>query len=368
MLNAPSRRASRAKRTPKGSTPFSAPHLFAGARAPRARRQRSSPLVKRIDAPVATTSVVHGNTGPAGRTFSLVRREFVADVSGSVAFTATSFSVNPGLVATFPGGGQLAPSWEEYEVNSISFCYDPESASSATGSVILGFDYDALDSAPTTKQEILEFADSLRAAPWVPCRLSLKAGDLRKRGTLYTRTGPVANSDLKTYDLGNLFVATVGQSGSSVIGELWIEYNFTLRTPQLPKATSSSITSSLISGSSPSPTSVFGSSGTVTGSSLATAAVNTLTFSTAGQYLVSMSVTGGNTAGTGTGPVLTGSTATYTAVGGGSNFSGSSWTSASFDYIVTATAGQTMVFNWSTIASTLTASSTRITQYTYSLG
>jgi hypothetical protein len=357
----------RAMRVPKGATPFSAPQLFAKPRLQRQRARRpATPAPRRIDAPVATTSISRGNTGSTNRTMPLVRREFIGDINGSVAFATTQYSLNPALTATFPWGGQIASSFEEYDTVSVSFCYEPESSSTATGAIILSFDYDALDAAPASKQAALEMADSIRAAPWVPCKLTLKPADLRKRATLFTRTASVANSDLKTYDLGNLHVSTVGQAGATVIGELWIEYHFVLRTPQTAPSSSSSSVGAKIVGASPSPSSVFGTTPVLTGSAVATATVNTITFTVAGDYLIQQTIVGGNTATT-TGPSTTGSTATLTKVG---NFAGAStsWTGYAVDFIVSATVGQTLVLDWSAAASTLTASSTRIGSYTYSLG
>jgi hypothetical protein len=157
-----------------------------------------------------------------------------------VAFANTRFAVNPGITATFPWGSGIAPNYEEYECKSISFVYEPESSSTATGAVILSFDYDALNAAPSTKQAALEISDSIRSAPWVPSRLTLKTVDLQKRGTLFTRTSAVANSDLKTYDLGNINVSTMGQATTAIVGEFWIEYHFVLRIPQPSSSTSSS--------------------------------------------------------------------------------------------------------------------------------
>jgi hypothetical protein len=48
----------------------------------------------------------------------------------------------------------------------------------------------------------------------------------------YIRTGSLAlNEDIKLYDVANLQLATVGQAGATVIGELWVEYDIILEVP-----------------------------------------------------------------------------------------------------------------------------------------
>jgi hypothetical protein len=43
----------------------------------------------------------------------------------------------------------------------------------------------------------------------------------------------VASTDIKTYDVANFFIATNGQAAPSDIGELYVEYDVELLTPQL---------------------------------------------------------------------------------------------------------------------------------------
>jgi len=51
----------------------------------------------------------------------------------------------------------------------------------------------------------------------------------------FTRPGPLAaNLDIKTYDVGSLFVCTVDGSGPNIPwGKLWVEYDIDLYIPQL---------------------------------------------------------------------------------------------------------------------------------------
>jgi hypothetical protein len=96
-------------------------------------------------------------------------------------------------------------------------------------------DYDAADPAPTTEQQASAYRDVEEEAPWIPefcCELNVPAmhPDGRRK---FVRTGALQpNLDIKTYDVGNLFVATT--DGTAVNwGKLWIEYDVSLFVPQL---------------------------------------------------------------------------------------------------------------------------------------
>jgi hypothetical protein len=192
-----------------------------------------SPNVKatKVSAPVAKASVQRSQN-PAE--FRISRREFVEDISGSVGFSNNSFSFNPGLGNLFPWASSIANSYEQYVVQDVSFCYEPSSSTSATGAVMLAFDYDPLDAAPVNKSSALQCSDYVRTPPWAAAKLVLRKADLSKRQAtaLYTRAGGIVGADLKTYDLGRLNVSCEGQAGVSAVGELWIEYTIVLRIPQ----------------------------------------------------------------------------------------------------------------------------------------
>jgi hypothetical protein len=365
--NNPSKRKPRARRNKPTLIQSQADNLLGYL--PRKTRPRRSTAraslagftEQRISAPVATTSVMAGNTSTASSPFVLHRKEYIGDVLGSTTFAITKFSINPGLSTTFPWLSQIAPSFEEFETLQIAFHYEPMSATSATGVIALAFDYDAADATPTSKQTCLEYADNVRVAPWVPCTLVLKTVDLRKRGALFTRTGTVANTDIKTYDLGNVYVATQGQANSNAIGEFWISYTFSLRVPEQSNYIVNQ-SAAITSGGTVSNVAFLGTTPTVTGGLGVTATGGaTLTFNSPGQYLVSIYVTGTALYTTEL-PVLTG-TATSTLVFSLAN----STTSMVVDIVVDCTGyGQTLIVTYYS-SSSVGASTTRIAAYAYAL-
>lgn len=162
-------------------------------------------------------------------------REFISSISGSVNFVDTAFAVQPGLSSTFPWLASMAINWENYHMNAIQFRYVSRSSTAFTGSVIMAPDYDSSDSQPTTYQEISTFQNSISDAPWkdIVCRLSPRSTMLVGQNR-YIRSGPLGpNQDVKLYDIAVLNLATVGQSDTAVIGELWVEYNVTLLVPNV---------------------------------------------------------------------------------------------------------------------------------------
>jgi len=293
-------------------------------------------------------------------------REYITDVTSSVAFACTQYNINPGLALLFPWLSQLANLFESYLVNGLRFQFRTESPTSQAGKIMLMADWDALDAAPLSKVAMMQERTKADGPVWVDLDMNCDLADLRKFGVQrYVRGGAApANTDLKTYDVGTLNVATQGVTNTPTIGELWVEYDIELITPNTsPQATGAAVGSSqkiTSAGGSISNSAVFGAAPTTTvyGTQIATPtpASSTLVFNVLGQYFVEFDITGSLTAMTGT----TG-TATVTAnecTGNGSN--------ASVSFLVEVTAlNQTLILTAPT--GTVTACSTRIAQYSYAL-
>lgn len=186
------------------------------------------------------------------RKTTIKHRELIASVTGTVAFTvANSFALNPGLAQTFPWLSTQALGWEQYKFNRLKFCYYTRTGTATPGSVLLVPDYDAADSAPLSEQIASAYRDCVEEVPWVEsfsCELDPSAlqGNVGPTGRHFVRTAPLAaNLDIKTYDCGNLHLATV--DGTAVPwGKLWVEYDVDLYVPQLPPTGASNFASSLV--------------------------------------------------------------------------------------------------------------------------
>lgn len=309
----------------------------------------------RTAAPLALGSSMSGNQGSPPVNFPLRRKEYVTDIAGSVGFVTRQYSLNPGLPSTFPWGSDIAPAFEEYDSVTVAFHYEPMDSANATGAVIVSFDYDAADAPPVDKNDALTYSDNVRVQPWVPATLVLKRNDLLKRGRLFTRSGNVTNTDIKTYDLGNVFVSTVGQADTDTIGEFWISYHFTLVTPQ--KKSPPGLYMSASTGVSD--TVLFGTSRTTAGNLPASFSGNTVTFAQPGYFTLNVLAFG-----TGLTGVASAATASTGATVSTSAFSivNSTATAITTSYNARVLAGSTITLDYSG-ATTITSSIVQIAPF-----
>lgn len=175
------------------------------------------------------------------RSVCLRHREYIADITAASTFTNRAFNINPGLSTTFPWLAGVANNFEEYMIAGMIFEYKSLSAdyttaaSAALGYVAMATQYNPLLPEFTDKvhMENYEFANSAKPSESfihpIECKRSLNPVN-----QLYVRTGPVEdNADQRLYDLGKFQIATGGNSGSGVLGELWCTYEIHFFKPKL---------------------------------------------------------------------------------------------------------------------------------------
>jgi len=199
----------------------------------RQKRQESAAVA------YATGQTGKGATVQASRDMCRVtHREFIGNVTGSTAFAiAAQFSLNPGLVASFPWLSGIAQNWETYRFRRLRLCFYTRTGTNVPGSVIMAHDPDASDAAPATEQVMTTYESVEEDAPWKDICLEMRPSSLHDLGPRkFVRTGALAaNQDIKLYDSGNVFIGTVDGTAVSW-GKLWFEYDIELYTPQLPPA------------------------------------------------------------------------------------------------------------------------------------
>jgi hypothetical protein len=183
-----------------------------------------------------------GTPGTSRRGTIITEDEYIADVNGSVAFAITQFPLNPGQASTFPWLSKEAQQWEKYRFLDLEFYYRPEVSAYATngqsGKIIFQADYDASDLAPTTKQSMLDTVPHADSMPYEQLRLKLSPYEMHTNGLArFIRPGLLPpHTDIKTYDAGNLNVATIGNTNTTLIGELHVRYTVELTVPVLEPA------------------------------------------------------------------------------------------------------------------------------------
>jgi len=254
---------------------------------------------------------IGGNLATTRRSQVIEEDEYVADVmAGANTFNVTQYACNPGQQTLFPWGNRIAQLYEKYVFDYLEFYYKREVSEFATlgttGKVILSFDYDASDSAPSTKQQMEDTVPHSDGMPSTPViRLPIDCACMRDSPARYVRPGAQpANTDIKTYDVGNLNVATYGlASTSGAIGELRVRYRVRFSEPVLE---ASSQVSGAMHFSSITPTSANNFAGAVlqsgstpfmSGINLTTS--NTVTFPAGipGNYLILVNLAAATSAG-----------------------------------------------------------------------
>lgn len=160
-------------------------------------------------------------------------RDLVAVISGSTTFATTKFVINPGLSSTFSWLAANAIKWQQYRFMRLAFIYVTRSATTAKGSVILTPDYNPNDLPPSDESHAFNNQNAVEDVPWkqeIICRLDVNAmffSGPRKQ----VRSANISG-DLNIYDAARLYVSTVGQADTSVIGNLYVEYDVELFVPQ----------------------------------------------------------------------------------------------------------------------------------------
>jgi len=193
-------------------------------------------------APVSKTKVI--KTGKPKMSMNvngdciIKHREYVQEISSTASTTTFALSanlpINPAQPQTFQWLSKIAQNFESYRFRKLKFFFETEQSTAQIGTLVMAVDYDATDPAPTSKQQMMAFRNSVRTSLWNGCEHSSQQEDLHKLKMNYIRPGSQpSNTDLKLYDIGNLFIFCLCTSlgAGAVIGELWVEYEVELITP-----------------------------------------------------------------------------------------------------------------------------------------
>lgn len=301
---------------------------------------------------------------------TIVFEEYVQDIITSpttLAFRADVYPLQPGLSTLFAWLAEQAINYQEYRFRRVTFRFETDQQASIAGKVMYAFSPDAADPTPVNKQEMLEYGIKGKSAVWqefdMPVPMVEALGSRR-----YIRSGTLAaNLDIKTYDMGVLFVATSGIVATSAnIGELYVQYEVELITPvvqSLVAAQARSITIQALTGISE--TVLYGSTPTTTGGLAVVPSTTdaTLTFNRVGNYLVVATITGTGLF-TSYVPTFTVSGCTATAVSGVSNAAANAGTVAVVYFTVTVSnRGATCLVDVTASSTTVTANVMRISVF-----
>lgn len=161
--------------------------------------------------------------------------ERIATIPGSVSFAnATSITCNPALAASFPWLSGHAALFENYKIHRLVYRYKNLKGTASAGNIILSFDYDTLDAAPSSAVAATQSTHYIDGAPWRIFQLQVPTNNR----ILFTRVGAITGADLKTYDMGALHISTEGCADTSDHGYLEVEYDIEFFNKQTSAITS----------------------------------------------------------------------------------------------------------------------------------
>jgi len=200
-------------------------------------------------APVAESKVIshmgRPNIKPLGNAGDciVIHREYISDLLASAtagAFSVIGIPINPGNSAMFPWLSQLAENFESYTFRTLKFLFETSAATSTPGTVLMAVDYDVSDSVPASKLEMMSYRDATRSPAWECNTLNCTKEDLHKRKTYYVNDvassggsfAPSVLNDLRLDDVGELLVGSSNSGVSAQLGEMYVEYEVELKTPE----------------------------------------------------------------------------------------------------------------------------------------
>jgi hypothetical protein len=176
--------------------------------------------------------------------WKLKRREFIADLYAEAGqtYVQTVARINPGLTLWGPWTAGVAQNFEEYRYTSLRVKYLPKSATNITADLIFTFVYDAKEEFFGTRAAQLNYAGTVTTNSWKELTLEFDTRQADKvTPARYVRGSDApTGTDLRFYDPGYL-VYSVGPNsiatGTSFLGEVWVEYELELMKPRIHEDT-----------------------------------------------------------------------------------------------------------------------------------
>lgn len=168
--------------------------------------------------------------------------------SGGSGFSVASTSINPGTV--FPWLSTQAKLYDKYRFTKLVFNFKTSGPTINFGSVGLGFDYNPYSGDPVDSEEFSQLSVWKLNSAWENFSIAVDT-NRRMLPYLFTRSISLPGTDLKTYDIGRLYMVHEGISSSVPAGTLlgYIEADYTIELVDKQPATVKDkvITNSLLS-------------------------------------------------------------------------------------------------------------------------
>jgi len=177
-----------------------------------------------------------------------LRREKVTLINGSTSFNNLSFYINPANSSLFKVFAGIAANYEEYRIKKLKFIFETESYTSigsnvSSGRNIMVTNYDVTDAPFSDDTSAENYCGAVKGPPFTRLEHKINAKTQDKRGynplaTYFVNysannAAPAGDStNAKFYDAGLFQFITNNQATTSTIGELYVEYQFTMIRPK----------------------------------------------------------------------------------------------------------------------------------------
>ncbi len=191
------------------------------------------PAIQNVVAPLAQSAVIRTPTNMKHKCTTFERVEALGPITGNTAnfAIAGSYSINPGLSATFPWLAAPATAFNMYKFRKLRIFYKNSTSSTNTGVVVIGYNPDPNDIAPTTLSQIENYETRVRIATWEDSYVDVPYEDLNRLRKFLVRSS-IVPGELATYDIGSIYVAVSGNNSSTTtVGEIWVEYIVDMYAP-----------------------------------------------------------------------------------------------------------------------------------------
>jgi hypothetical protein len=175
----------------------------------------------------------------------IVHKEFLSTLQSSVEFTNHRYSINPGLISTFPWLSSIAMGFQKWKINGLIFYFKSTAANmvastdNSLGAVMGVTQYNAYDPAPIEMSGFLNTAGAMEDKPSRDCVFPVECDRFHSLYPTYFVRSEYVADDIAKYDPGVFNLATIGAQAASTVGQLWVAYDVTLLQP-IPVAVGSS--------------------------------------------------------------------------------------------------------------------------------
>lgn len=147
-------------------------------------------------------------------------------------------ALNPGDGETFPWLSQIAPNFEHYTINNITFSYEPTVSQYYVGALLMSPELDPRDEAALQTRTLASYLNKLHSTKSQvakSAKLSLSLGMFSNKFVRSSHVSTHSHGSLRHYDVGHVDVLlyNIDSSGPSDFGEIKVSYDVVLMHPNL---------------------------------------------------------------------------------------------------------------------------------------